>query len=98
MSNEIPTTQERKLKILRRILWFFVVGITIPLVTLGAIAYLVLINMVNTGQFNLDRSFATIAYLPWIGMVVIALVIAAICVVIYYVIKFRLERDDELFL
>jgi uncharacterized membrane protein YqjE len=98
MSNEIPATQEQKLKTLRKILWFFVVGISIPLVTLGAISYLVLINLVNTGQFNLNRSFATLVYLPWIGMVVVALVIAAICLVIYYVIKYRLERDDELFL
>jgi len=98
MSTEIPTNQERKLKTLRRILLFIVAGISIPLITLGAIVYLILINMVNTGQFNLNRSFATLVYLPWIGMAVITIFIAAISLVIYYVIKYRLERDDELFL
>lgn len=98
MSTEITVTQERKLKILRRVLWFCFAGISIPLIVIGAIVYFILINIINTGQSVLNQDFVTLVYLPWIGMVVIAFVVGVICLVIYNVIKYRLERDDELFL
>jgi heme/copper-type cytochrome/quinol oxidase subunit 2 len=98
MSNEIPATQERKLKSLRRILLFCFAGISIPLTVMGAFVYFILINRIHYGQLGRDQGLSALVYLPWIGMVVVAFVVGVICLVVYYVFKYRLERDDELFL
>ncbi|NIS79830.1 MAG: hypothetical protein GTO14_06400 [Anaerolineales bacterium] len=98
MSTEIPAPQERKLKSLRKILLFCFAGISVPLIVTGAFAYLILINRIENSTFAQSQNFASLAFLPWLGMAVLVFVTGAVCLVIYYAVKYRLERDDEPFL
>jgi hypothetical protein len=98
MTNEVPTPQERQLKIVRRILLFCFIGIAMPLLIGGGIAYLGLVGRAEPFLFGRGPGFEMLPYLPWLGMLILALFVGSVCLVIYNVIKYRLEKDDDLFL
>ena len=93
MSTNPVSSQEKKLKTLRKILLTVFVGIAIP-------SILLLIGMVLpaiTGRAMEASSRATIAA-PFITIGAIMIGgLATILLVIYHIFKYRLEKDDELF-
>jgi heme/copper-type cytochrome/quinol oxidase subunit 2 len=89
----------KKLSSLRKILWICFAGIAIPLSLLLVPLWVLIANLdqmgisgppgVSDGLF-LFMSFGFL--LTVIGLV------GVICAVIYHIFKYRLEKDDELFL
>jgi len=84
------TPQEKKLQTLRRILWISFVGIAIP----SIIFVLPLYSMRDLGSFS--SRFSGVALL--IGPLLLIAGLGVVCLVIYNIFKYRLEKDDELFL
>jgi len=86
----IITPLEKKLQTLRRILWISFIGIAIP----SILFLLPIYSMREFGNFG-DR-FSTTALL--IGPFLMIGGLGVVCVVIYNIFKYRLEKDEELFL
>lgn len=84
------TPQEMKLQTLRRILWISFVGIAIP----SIIFLLPIYSMREFGNFG-DRFSGAVLM---IGPFLLIAGLGVVCVVIYNIFKYRLEKDDELFL
>ena len=84
------TPQEKKLQTLRRILWISFIGIAIP----SIIFLLPIYSMRDLGSFG-DRFSGAVLL---IGPLFLIAGLGVVCVVIYNIFKYRLEKDDELFL
>ena len=84
------TPQEKKLQTLRRILWISFIGIAIPSIIFLSPIY----SMREFGSFG--NRFSGVVLL--IGPLLLIAGLGVVCVVIYDIIKYRLEKDDELFL
>ena len=82
--------QEKKLQTLRRILWISFIGIAIP----SIIFLLPIYSMRDLGSFSGRFSGAALL----IGPFLLIAGLGVVCVVIYNIFKYRLEKDDELFL
>jgi hypothetical protein len=89
MPDPIPP-QEKKLQTLRRILWISFIGIAIP----SIIFLLPIYSMREFGNFG-DRFSGAVLM---IGPCLLIAGLGVVCVVIYNIFKYRLEKDDELFL
>ena len=90
MPEKSITPQEKKLGTLRRILWISFVGIAIP----SIIFLMGILSMRDLGSFGSRFSGAVLL----IGPFLLIAGLGVVCVVIYYIFKYRLEKDDELFL
>jgi hypothetical protein len=94
------TPKQKRLKNLRTILWivFSAVAVTILLVGSLSVPAALLINKTN----NLTSLVSGATGMVLLSLAAIALVKIAItgiiCVVIYAIFKYRLEKDDDLFL
>lgn len=86
----IITPLEKKLQTLRRILWISFIGIAIP----SILFLLPIYSMSEFGSFS--NRFSAAALL--IGPFILIGGLGVVCVVIYNIFKYRLEKDDELFL
>jgi hypothetical protein len=94
------TPKQKKLKNLRTILWivFSAVAITILLVGSLSVPAALLINKTsNISSLVSGETGMLLLSLAAIAFVKIA-VSGIICLVIYYIFKYRLEKDDDLFL
>ena len=89
MPNTI-SPQDKKLQTLRRILWISFVGIAIP----SIIFLLPIYSMREFGDFSSRFSGAALL----IGPFLLIGGLGVVWVVIYNIFKYRLEKDDELFL
>ena len=100
MTPQPITPKEKKLRNLRKILWiiFSAITITILLVSglFGTGAFLFLNLRASASLFGTETGKALILLLALI-LVKIG-VSGIICLVIYYLFKYRLEKDDDLFL
>ncbi len=100
MTTPTPSPKEKKLRNLRNILWiiFSAITLTILLVSSLSVPAALLINKTS----NLASLFGTETGLILISLLAIILVkigvTGIICLVIYYIFKYRLEKDDDLFL
>lgn len=94
------STKEKKLRNLRKILWivFSAITITILLVASLSVPAALLINKTNSflTLFNNETGMLLLS-LAAIVLVKIG-VSGVICLVIYHIFKYRLEKDDDLFL
>jgi hypothetical protein len=94
------TPKQKKLKNLRTILWivFSAVAITILLVGSLSVPAALLINKTsNISSLVSGETGMLLLSLAAIAFVKIA-VSGIFCLVIYYIFKYRLEKDDDLFL
>ena len=100
MPTNILTPKQKKLKNLRTILWivFSAIAATILLVGGLSVPAALLINktsnlssLVSGGTGMLFLSLAALAFVK-------IAVTGIICLVIYYIFKYRLEKDDDLFI
>ncbi len=95
MTTEAIAPQERKLKSLRRILWLSFAGVSVLFMILIAGTYMALMVFQNQNASELlGFTFPLLLGLALLGSVAFS---GIACLVIYYVIKRRLEREDELF-
>ena len=100
MTPQPITSKEKKLRNLRKILWivFSAITITILLVSTLTLPAALLINKTD----NIASLFANPTGLVLLSLLALILVkigvSGIICLVIYYIFKYRLEKDDDLFL
>ena len=94
------TPKEKKLRNLRNILWivFSAVTITILLVSSLSLPAALLINK-TTSLSTLFGNPTGLVLLSLLAVILVKIVvIGIICLVIYSIFKYRLEKDDDLFL
>jgi hypothetical protein len=90
MTEKSITTQEKKLKTLSRILWILFLGIAIP-----SIAFIwALYPLRLAGDFGSRSSEIMLLIGPFLMIAGLGVV----CLVIYNIFKYRLEKEDDLFL
>jgi NADH:ubiquinone oxidoreductase subunit 5 (subunit L)/multisubunit Na+/H+ antiporter MnhA subunit len=100
MTTHTITPKEKKLNNLRKILWivFSAIAITILLVGGLSLPAAMLINKTT----SISSLFGTETGMILISLLAIALVkigvTGIICLVIYSIFKYRLEKDDDLFI
>jgi ABC-type multidrug transport system permease subunit len=94
------TPKQKKLKNLRTILWIVFSAITITILLVGSLsvpAALLINKTSNISSLVSGETGMLLLSLAAIAFVKIA-VSGIICLVIYYIFKYRLEKDDDLFL
>ncbi len=100
MTTNLITPKENKLRNLRKILWivFSAITITILLVSSLTLPAALLINK-TTSFLTLFGNETGIILLSLLAVILVKIaVIGIICLVIYFIFKYRLEKDDDLFL
>jgi heme/copper-type cytochrome/quinol oxidase subunit 2 len=94
------TPKQKKLKNLRTILWivFTAIAVTILLVSSRSIPAALLIN--KTGSISsLFYGQTGMILLSILAIIFVKIAVTGIiCLVIYFIFKYRLEKDDDLFL
>jgi hypothetical protein len=94
------TPKQKKLKNLRTILWIVFAAITVTILLVGSLSVPAALLINKTSNFSSLTNGET-------GMVLLSLaavllvkvaVIGIICLVIYAIFKYRLEKEDDLFL
>ena len=100
MNTKPLSTKEKKLLNLRKILWivFSAIAITILLISSLSVPAALLIN--KTTNFSaLFMGETSMILLSLLAVVLVKIgVFGIICLVIYFIFKYRLEKDDDLFL
>jgi hypothetical protein len=94
------TSKERKLNNLRKILWivFSAIAITILLISTLTLPAALLINK-STNFAGLFVNQTGLILLSLLALVIVKIaVLGIICIVIYQIFKYRLEKNDDLFL
>jgi len=92
--------KEKKLRNLRKILWIVFSAITIAILLVSSLSLpaALLINKTT----SLSSLFANETGMILLSLLAVILVkiamIGIICVLIYFIFKYRLEKDDDLFL
>jgi apolipoprotein N-acyltransferase len=89
MAKEPLSLQEKKLKTLRKILSISFIGIAAPF-TLMLVS---LLGLRSTKGFFSGIFIEALYVAPFL----LIAGLGALCVVIYYIFKYRLEKDDDLF-
>lgn len=94
------TPKQKKLKNLRTILWivFTAISVTILLVSSLSVPAALLIN--KTSNFStLLNGETRLILLSLVAVILVKIAVTGIiCLVIYSIFKYRLEKDDDLFL
>ncbi len=97
-SNEL-TPQAKKLSTLRRLLWIVFGAVSIPLVLLWIPAFFLVANLEALGIAPPPGiSGAMMLYMTGGFLFVLIGITGAICLLIYNIFKYRLEKDEDLFL
>ena len=96
MSTNALTPQEKKLKDLRKLLTVCFTGITLSIILLASLP-MFLIDARAT-QSVAGTPIETLITILVVGLLMFIGVAGVVCLVIYYVFKYRIEKDDELFL
>ena len=94
------TPKQKKLKNLRTILWivFAAIAVTILLVSSLSVPAALLINK-TTSFSSLFVNQTGMLLLSLLAVILVKIVvIGIICLVIYFIFKYLLEKDDDLFL
>jgi heme/copper-type cytochrome/quinol oxidase subunit 2 len=100
MTTNPISPKEKKLRNLRKILWIVFSAITITFLLVSSL------SLPAALLINKTTSFSTL-FVNETGMLLLSLlaiilvkiaVIGIICLVIYFIFKYRLEKDDDLFL
>ncbi|MCX6080977.1 MAG: hypothetical protein NTW32_15725 [Chloroflexi bacterium] len=92
--------KEKKLRNLRNILWIVFTAVAVTILLVGALsvpAALLINKTTNFSSIFANETGMILLSLLAVGFVKIA-VMGIICVVIYSISKYRLEKDDDLFL
>jgi pilus assembly protein TadC len=90
MASKPVSPQEKKLKTLSKILWVCFAGVAIPSIVL----LLGIFPLVDLSAFG--NGFSSIALI--VAPFILIGIIGVVFLVIYQIYKYRLEKDDDLFL
>jgi hypothetical protein len=100
MSANPLTPKQRKLKNLRTILWIVFSAITLTILLVGSLSVpaALLINKTNSLS-SLTQGETGMILLSIISLALVKVAVSGIvCLVIYAIFKYRLEKNDDLFL
>ena len=96
MIPETTTPIEQKLQNLRRVLWVCFAGVSMPVAMLIVLANFFLVGPETVAASG--REALIPMFLLGIGILFSIAAIGTVCLVIYFVLKHRLERGDGIFL
>jgi uncharacterized membrane protein len=100
MATPVITPKEKKLRNLRKILWIVFTAITLTILLVGSLTVPAALLINKTTNFS--TLFANETGMVLLSLVAIAVVkigvTGIICFVIYSIFKYRMEKDDDLFL
>ena len=94
------TPRQRKLKNVRTVLWvvFSAIALTILLVSILTVPAALLINK-TTNFLTLFTGETRLVMLSVVALIFVKIAVSGIiCLVIYFIFKYRLEKNDDLFL
>jgi len=100
MTSQPTSSKDKKLRRLRKILWiiFSAVAITILLVSSLSVPAALLINKTSSIA-SLFANQTGMILLSVLALILVKIVVTGILLVVFYAIyKYRLEKDDDLFL
>jgi NADH:ubiquinone oxidoreductase subunit 5 (subunit L)/multisubunit Na+/H+ antiporter MnhA subunit len=100
MTTNPISPKEKKLRNLRKVLWivFTAITITILLVSSLSLPAALLINKTNSVA-SLFANETGMILLSLLAVVLVKIIVTGIiCILIYAIFKYRLEKDDDLFL
>jgi hypothetical protein len=99
MSKNEVTLQDRKLSTVRRLLWIVFGAISVPLALLWIPFYVLVENLEALG-ISPPPGFSSpmLLYLTVGFQFVLIVLTGAICLLIYNIYKYRLEKDEDFFL
>ena len=94
------TPKQKKLKNLRTILWIMFTAITVTILLVGSLSVPAALLINKTSSISSLANGETGMLLLSLAAVLLVkvAVIGIICVVIYAIFKYRLEKEDDLFL
>jgi heme/copper-type cytochrome/quinol oxidase subunit 2 len=100
MNTNPITPKEKKLRNLRKILWIVFTAITITILLVGSLSLPAALLLNKTTSFStLFGNETGMILLSLLAIMLVKIgVIGIICLVIYFIFKYRLEKDDDLFL
>jgi hypothetical protein len=100
MTTQTISPKEKKLHNLRKILWIVFSAIAITIILVGSLSLPAALWANKTS--NLSTLFVNetgVLLLSFLAIAVVKIAVTGIiCVVIYAIIKYRLNKDDDLFL
>jgi hypothetical protein len=99
METKVLTPQQKKLGTVRRTLWIVFAGVSVPLVLL-LIPAAYLVSSPGVRYVVGPDGTTPVDMLPFLIAAPFLLIgfLAVVCVVIYQIFKYRLEKDEDLFL
>jgi NADH:ubiquinone oxidoreductase subunit 5 (subunit L)/multisubunit Na+/H+ antiporter MnhA subunit len=100
MTTNPITPKERKLRNLRKILWIVFSAVTIAIILVSSLTLPVALLLNKTTSFSTLFANETGVILGWMLAIILVKIafFGIICLVIYFIFKYRLEKDDDLFL
>lgn len=100
MTPNLPSPKEKKLRNLRKILLIVFIAIAITILLVGSLSLPAALLINKTGSFSSLFVYPTSTILiSLLALILVKISVAGIiCLVIYYIFKYRLEKDDDLFL
>ena len=100
MTTNPITPKEKKLRNLRKILWIVFAAITITILLVSSLTLPAALLINKTSSFaNLFGTETGIILISLLVVIIVKIgVTGIVCLVIYYIFKYRLEKDDDLFL
>src|SRR5208337_1326870 len=99
MNTPSISPKEKKLRNLRTILWVVFGGVTLTIILVGSLSIPVA-NFLKTPGLAIPAGLNTGALLlAWLILMLIKVAVTGtICLVIYYIFKYRIDKDEDLFL
>ena len=99
-SQPIITSKEKKLRRLRRILWIIFAAGTITILLVSSLSLPVALVINKTSSIaSLFANQTGMILLSVLALVVVKIVVIGVIMLVFYAIyKYRLEKDDDLFL
>jgi hypothetical protein len=100
MATNPISPKEKKLRNLRKILWIVFSAITITILLVSSLTLPAALLLNKTTSFStLFGNETGMILLSLLAVIIVKIaVFGIICLVIYFIFKYRLEKDDDLFL
>ena len=100
MTTNPISPKEKKLRNLRKILWIVFSAITLTILLVSSLTLPAALLIKKTTNFStLFGNEIGMILLSLLAVILVKIaVIGIICLVIYFIFKYRLEKDDDLFL
>jgi len=96
MSKDTITPQEKKLKDLRKILMVCFAGISISMLLLASLPMFLIDARASQSVEGMPIDALLTVFV--VGLLMLIAITGVVCLVIYYIFKYRIEKEDELFL